>query len=236
MAPSRIGRVREGDTMSGGKGQIAETPQQRAQAEHAMNLMADYKQRWLPVQQRLSEQIQDAYKPGSAERRGAAGRASTDNAIAFDKAQGKVESSLTNAGALPGSGRFDMGTTGLSEDATKSKGLGLAMADQQVEDAYTKGLASLMATGRGERVQVGNQLADQATMSARQAESDASVAAQNRAQEMGLAGQFAGYGMQQAFKGMGQPSTGFGSVPGGYTGPTGVRVNNPSAWPPVGGT
>jgi hypothetical protein len=193
--------------MSGGKGQIAETPQQRAMAEHSMKLMADYKQRWLPVQQRLSEQIQDAYKPGSAQRLGAAGRASTDNAIAFDRNQGKLESMLSNSGNLPGTPAFNMKATGLLTDKATSKGLGLSMADQQVEDAYTKGLASLMATGRGERTQVGNQLAEQASMSGKQAESDAAIAAQNRAQQMGLAGQFAGYGMQQAFKP--SPQSGF---------------------------
>jgi len=186
--------------MSGGKGQIAETPQQRAQVEHAMNLMADYKQRWLPVQQRLSEQIQSMGKPGSQERLGATGRAATDNAIAFGAAQQKVESTRTNAGAMPGSGSFDMAATGVGEDKAKSRGLGITMADQQVDDAYTKGLASLMATGRGERVQVGNQLADQATMSGAQATSDAAIAASERAGEMGLAGQFAGYGLQQTGK------------------------------------
>jgi hypothetical protein len=218
--------------MSGGKGQIAETPQQRAQVEHAMNLMADYKQRWLPVQQRLSEQIQSMGKPGSQERLGATGRAATDNAIAFDAAQKKVESARTNAGAMPGSGSFDMAATGVGEDKAKSRGLGITMADQQVDDAYTKGLASLMATGRGERVQVGNQLAEQASMSGAQAASDASIAAQTRATQVGLGAQFAGYGMQQGFKALGQPSapTGFGSVPGGYTGPDGSRVNNPFAW------
>ena len=186
--------------MSGGKGQIAETPQQRAQVEHAMNLMADYKQRWLPVQQNLAAHIESMGKPGSAERRGAIGRASTDNAIAFGNAQNKVEASRTNAGALPGSEGFIASTTGLAGDAAKSKGLGSMMADQSVDDAYTKGLSALMGIGRGERPQVGNQLASEATRSAHQAEADAAIASQDRATQVGLGAQFAGYGMQQAFK------------------------------------
>ena len=36
-------------------GSVKETPEQRALAEHASNLMADYRQRLLPVQQRMIE-------------------------------------------------------------------------------------------------------------------------------------------------------------------------------------
>jgi hypothetical protein len=224
--------------MSGGKGQIPETGAQRASMDHAVNLMQDYKQRWLPVQERLSQQIQEMGKPGSAARLGATGRASTDNAIAFGQTQNKVEATRTNAGAMPGTGSFDTAVTSLGGDAAKSRGLGGMMADQGVDDAYTKGLTALMATGRGEKVQVGNALANQSAMSAEQARSDAAIAEQERAGQMGLVGQMAGFGMQQGFAQLAKPSapqSGFGSVLGGYTGSDGTRVNNPSAWPPVPG-
>lgn len=184
----------------GGKNQISETPQQRAAVDHAVNLMADYKQRWLPVQQNLAQHIVESGKAGSRERTAATGRASTDNAIQFSRAQGAVEKSLTGSGAAPGSAKFNLGVTGLGEDQAKSRAMGAVMSDQMVDDAYTKGLTALMATGRGERQQVGNALGDQATMSGRQAAMDAEAALQQRAGQAGLVGQFAGFGIQQGFK------------------------------------
>jgi hypothetical protein len=184
--------------MGGGGGRVQETAQQRAQAQHAMDLMQDYKQRWLPVQQNLAQHIQQMGAPGSVARRAAAGRASTDTAIQFDKAQGAVEKSLTNAGAAPGSAKFNLGVTGVGQDKAASTGLGAVMADQHVDDAYTAGLSAIMATGRGERIQVGNALADQAQASGRQAAADAEATLRTRSGDAELAGQFAGYGLQSA--------------------------------------
>lgn len=186
--------------MSKGSKEVAETPLQRAQAEHAMNLFADYRKRWLPVQQRLAQQTAEMAKPDSAARRAATGRASTDTAIQFSKAQGGVEKALTNSGAAPGSGRFNLATTGTGEDAAKSTGMGAVMADQQIDDAYTQSLAALAATGRGERAQVSDSMARSAALSGQQATADAEASLSQRAAQMGLAGQFAGYGLQTAFK------------------------------------
>ena len=211
--------------MSGGgnKG-IQETPQQRAQVDHAVNLMADYKQRWLPVQKQLAAHIEQMGAPNSQARIAATGRASTDTAMQFDRAQGGVEKSLANSGAGPGSAKFNLGVTGVAEDKAKSTGMGAVMSDQHVDDAYTQGLSALMATGRGERVQVGNALADQATASARQAQSDAEASLSQREGAGQLVGQFAGYGLQQAMK----PPTSQG--PGqGAIGGTGMRPSS-NAW------
>lgn len=186
--------------MGGGDKGIQETPQQRAAVDHAVNLMADYKARWLPVQENLAKHIVESGQAGSRERTAATGRASTDNAIQFSRAQGAVEKSLTSSGAAPGSAKFNLGVTGLGEDQAKSRGMGAVMSDQMVDDAYTKGLTALMATGRGERQQVGNALGNQAAMSGRQAALDAEAALQQRAGQAGLVGQFAGFGLQQGFK------------------------------------
>ena len=184
----------------GGSGEVKETGQQRAAAEHAANLFADYKKRWLPVQSALAQQTAEMGKPDSAARKMAAGRASTDTAIQFSKAQGGLEKGLANAGAAPGSGRFNLGVTGMGTDQAKATGLGAVAADQQIDDAYTQALASLAATGRGESAQVTDSLSRQATMSGRQAAADAEASLATRAAGMNLAGQFAGYGLQSAFK------------------------------------
>lgn len=186
--------------MSKGGNQVRETSQQRASAEHAALLFADYKKRWLPVQQRLAQQTAEMGKPDSAARKMAAGRASTDTAIQFGKAQAGLEKGLTNVGAAPGSGRFNLGVTGMGTDQAKATGMGTVAADQQIDDAYTQALASLAATGRGERAEVTDSLSQQAAMSGRQAQADAEASLATRAAGMNLAGQFAGYGLQSAFK------------------------------------
>ena len=203
-------------------GEQGETVAQRAAANHAANLLVDYKKRWLPVQQRLGQQIQAMGAPDSAARRGAAGRASTDNAIAFSKAQGAVESRLAAQGAAPGSGRAIAAGEGLNEDAATSRGLGMMVADQHIDDAYLAGLGALAATGRGERAAVGDSMGRIAAQSGAQARADAEASALRRAGNAEVVGQLAGYGLQQAFKaptpqGPGMGRTVLGAQADGFT-------------------
>ena len=58
----------------GGDNGVEETPAQKALAEHANNLMADYQKRWAPVQQRMIETTHLMGREGSAAREAAAGR------------------------------------------------------------------------------------------------------------------------------------------------------------------
>jgi hypothetical protein len=185
--------------MAGGNSEVEETPQQRALAEYASNQMFDYEKRWLPVQKNLIAQAEEMGKADSSVRNRAEGRAAADTSARFGAAEGALEKQLSNNGTF-GSSRSKLAITGLGDDAAKSKGLGITMADQQVDDAYTQALGSLAATGRGERAAVGDSLAQQATTSARQATADA---------EAQVVGQLAGFGLQS---GMGK----FGQ--GGFTG------------------
>lgn len=204
-----------------------ETPQQRALAEHAMNQLADYKKRWLPVQQKLASTIEEMGKPGSEARQLAAGKAATDTAIAFDQAQGKVEKGMSNAGVGPGSSRANLAITGIGTDAAAATGLGHVMTEQQIDDAYTQGLGALTAVGRGERASVGTALTNQARTSAAQAQSDAQISLSNRMNEAGIAGQVAGFGIQQAMGG----SFGGGSTFSAYD-PNGAGITTGN---PIGG-
>lgn len=182
--------------------QVQETAQQRALADYATAQYADYQKRWLPVQKNLASQIQEMGEAGSRVRDAAKGRSSTDTAAKFGQAQGVLEQKLANGVGL-GSSRSKLAITGMGEDAAKSTGLGITLADQQVDDAYTEGLGALAATGRGERQAVGNALADQATSSARQAENDAEYALAARAGNAKIAGQAVGLGMQQGMRNFG---------------------------------
>ncbi len=186
--------------MAGAKKQ-KETPAQKALAEHSWNQLQDYKKRWLPVQQRLAQTIQDAGAEGSTERRAAAGRSSTDTAMAFDKAQGALEKSISNnvVGGV-GSSRGKLGITGMSDDQAKSTGLGHVMSEQAIDDAYTQGLGALVSIGRGESAQVTNSMSSMAASSAAQARADAEASAANREGNAAMIGQVGGFGLQQGLK------------------------------------
>jgi len=178
-------------------GKVQETAAQRAQAEHAMNQLQDYRQRWLPVQQHLASTILEQGAEGSEARTMAAGKASTDTAMSFDKANSALEKSLTNSGAAPGSARANLATTGLGTDEASAGGLGHLMSEQQMTDAYTQNLGALMSLGRGERATVGSSMTNMARDSAAQAQADAQAALMQRESNAQLVGQVAGFGVQQ---------------------------------------
>lgn len=217
----------------GGSKKIEETSQQRAMAEFAMNQLRDYERRWLPVQKQLAQQIQMAGEKGSAARRAATGKASTDAALQFAQAEGALEKTLSNNRVNLGSSRAKLAITGMGADKAKSTALSGMIADQQIDDAYMSGLSALTAIGRGERAQVADSLGAQARQSSRQATADAEASMIQRAGNTRVAGQLAGYGLGAAM-GPSVPAadTGFGSVPGGYTAPDGQQFNNPSAYTP----
>lgn len=200
--------------MAGGSGQVQETSAQKALAANAQARMDDYKARWLPVQQNLAAQIQAEGKPGSWQRTEAAGKASTDTAMQFGHVQGAVEASLSNHGAAPGSGRFAAGVTGTASDAAKSSGLGQLISDQQITDAYTKGLGALAAIGQGQSAQVATSMEQQASASALQAQADAKASLEGREAVGGALGSAAGYGVQQYAAPGGHDSSGYPQLPG----------------------
>lgn len=190
-------------------GQQSETPQERASAEHAVAQLKDYRQRWLPVQQRLAETIEASGEKDSAARRLATGKATTDTAMAFDKAGGALERSLANKGVGPGSSRSNLAVAGIGSDAATSSGLGAVMSDQAIDDAYTQGLGALTSLGRGERASVGSSLSRMAEASSAQARADANASLMARESDAGMAGTVAGFGVQQGLKKLGSGVNGF---------------------------
>lgn len=181
--------------MGGSGDKVEETPQERAMTEMANNKMRDYEQRWLPVQRQFAARTMKMGEPDSAARRQAKGAASTETTAKFQEARGGVEAALANSGAGLGSGRAKSALIGLGDDEATSRAFGMAGADQAVDDAYTQTLGSLMSIGRGEQAQVENAMGRQANMSARTAQSDAGLAAANRAGNAELLATGAGYGL-----------------------------------------
>lgn len=204
--------------MSKGGGQVEETSQQRALADYASKQLTDYKNRWLPVQKNLIAQAQEMGKADSAVRNRAEGRVAADTGTQFSAAESGLEKSLSNNGVM-GSSKSKLAITGLGDDQAKSKGLGITMADQQVDDAYTQALGALAATGRGERAAVGDSLTQQATSSARQATADAEASLAERAGNARVVGQLAGFGLQSGMASFGKGGVGstndFSGVNGG---------------------
>lgn len=198
----------------GGKSKVDETPQQRALAEFAMNQLQDYKQRWLPVQKQLAAQIQQQGADGSYAREAAAGKNATDVAMSFDRGVGVLSKTLSNNGVNLGSSRGKLALTGMGTDQAKTGGIGAMITEQQMDDAYLKGLQALTAIGRGERASVSEGLVDRARSSAKDAQMSAEASASERA-NAGMAGQAAGLGLYGALRktsttpasgGMGMPS------------------------------
>lgn len=191
--------------MAKGGDKQKESPQERLQAEHAREVYTDWKKRWLPLQQQLARSVTAMGDVDSNQRKLASGKATTDTAIQFKAASDKLEKTITNSGAGLGSGRMVTATTGLDDDASKSRAMGLMVSDQQIDDAYIQGLSALTSIGQGERAQVGDALGIQARQGAQQAQMDAEIALANRAGNAELIGQFAGYGLQQGMKPKGSP-------------------------------
>lgn len=208
--------------MSKGGNQVQETPQQRALADFALQQLQDYKQRWLPVQRSLGRQIQQMGEPGSAQQKSAEGRAATDSTMQFARAEGALQKTLANRGANVDSSRAKLALTGMGEDKAKTRGLGLTIADQQIEDAYTKGLSALTAIGRGDKAIVATGLADQAAQSARTAQASAETSAMERAGNAQMLGQVGGFGLQQAMGPNVPQAQGLAA-----NDPNGYGINNP---------
>lgn len=207
--------------MSGKSEDTPETAQQRAMTQLALNKVQDYKKRWLPLQKNLAQHIAEMAPKDSQARREARGIASTSTEAQFADARTGLESNLAQSGGL-GSSKAKLSIAGMGEDEAASTGLGLAGADQRIDDAYVSGLSTIMALGQGQEGMAMKGTADEAAMSGRQASADARMSLENRMGNAQLVGQVAGAGFglmkpgamdsaQAAFSNTSLGSSGFGS-------------------------
>ena len=213
--------------MSGHKEETAETPQQRAMTQLALAKVQDYKQRWLPLQRNLAQHIKDLAPANSQARREAKGIASTSTEMQFEGARDKVESGLARTVGL-NSGKGKLAIAGMGADEAQSTGLGLAGADQHIDDAYVSGLNTIMALGLGQQGAAIRGTADAAALSGRQAQADAQASLEDRMGNAQLVGQFAGMGLGLAGPGqMDKAQAGFSQTRVGSAGfGTGIAYGN----------
>lgn len=206
--------------MAGKQAGVKQTPQQRAQAEVAIQQLQDFRQRWQPLQKQLAQTIVDAGQRGSFQREQARGMAATDTAAEFGRAQQKMREG-TEAAGLGGSSKQKLGIAGLGDDAATSAGFGVAGADQRIDEGYVQGLGQLMALGRGEKAGAIQGMGDMARMSGQQAASDAQMALANRAGQAQVAGQALGIGLSTAMGPSGPNPYTTPNAQGAYANPSG---------------
>lgn len=215
--------------------QVKETPQQAAMVDLAMKQVADYETRWLPLQKNLAEGVAEMGAKGSTARVQAQGMAANETEAKFSKARTGLETRLASTGGL-NSGRAKAAITGLSEDQATSTGLGRTQADQQIDDAYTAGLGTVMQLGQGQKGTAIQSMGNIADMSGRRAANDASNALEDRMGNAQLIGNTigAGFGLIGAPKPSGGPAGGYltPSNPGGYGG---AGMSGGYVMPKVGG-
>jgi hypothetical protein len=173
-------------------GQIPETAAERALADVAKAKLADYKQRWLPLQMRMAEQIQTMGKADSEERVRARGASAADTNVAFGRAGEQLASQQQNRGINTGSSRFKLAQANLGSDQARSRGMGRELAEQSVDDAYVGGLQKIMALGRGQEASASENLGRAAGLSADVAARDAYASAAERAGGYEIGGLAAG--------------------------------------------
>lgn len=180
-----------------------ETPQEIALAEVASARLQDYRKRWAPLAAKLRESVRADGAQGSAARRLAAGKSTTDNEARFSAAGQKLESALAAGGNAPGSGKFKAAITGLNNDQATSRALGMVASDEAITDAYVQGLGRVAAMGRGQSGAAVEGMGAIARRSAAQAQQDAEIALAQRAGKAQLAGQVAGFTLAGGFNGVG---------------------------------
>lgn len=217
--------------MSGESGEVQETPQQRAMVDMAVNKLADYQKRWLPLQRNLAQQITRMGEDGSAARRRARGSAATDIAANFSRAGAGLDARAAGTGTF-GSAKHKLAVAGMGEDQATSLGLGLTQADQQVDDAYVSGLNTIMALGQGQQGAAIQGMSRSADMSGRQAAADAQTSLQSRMGEAQLGMQ--ALGTAAGYYGLQGPSGGSGLT----IDPNGIGIHpaaSPGLLPTAGG-
>jgi hypothetical protein len=180
--------------MSGKKQGVQETERERAMAEVAMQRVQDYRQRWMPMQRNLARTVDAMGEGGSAARKQARGIASTETEGQFAGARDTMEKGLAGTVGL-GSSKAKLAITGMGDDQASSTGMGLTLAEQQIDDAYTAGLTSIMNLGLGQKATAVQGMSQSAAMSGQRAAFDADSALGRRMGNAQLAGQMVGVGL-----------------------------------------
>jgi hypothetical protein len=160
----------------GGNSAVPETPLQQAQAQVAQQKWADYRQRWLPVQEFYKSRAEG----GLPSRFGfATGEANADAQGQFGNAYGLVNTRMSQAGDVAGSNASIFGNVGLAGEQAGAAGLAKTNATDAVTRQYLAGLGDIVAMGRGQQATSDQSLNDLAGLSGQEAAAQAQAAEQD---------------------------------------------------------
>lgn len=176
-------------------GKVAETEQERALAEVATQRLQDYKTRWMPLITRVGELTRESYAPDSFERESLKGKTVGATRMAFSDANEKAEAQMANAGVRSSSAKAKLGMAEAGDTEATSAGIGMAKADQAIDQAYVEGLSKIMSLGRGQATGAIRGMGEAAGDAAQQAQLDAARAQRRRQGNAQLVGQVAGIGI-----------------------------------------
>jgi len=183
-------------------GKVEETEQERALAEVATQRLNDYKTRWMPLITRVGELTREAYEPDSFERESLKGKAVGATRMAFGEAGEKTDAAMANAGIRSSSAKAKLGTAEAGDVEATSAGIGMAKADQAIDEAYVQGLSKIMALGRGQATSAIRGMGDAAGDAAQQAQLDAARTQRRRMGNAQLGGQLAGMALTAGMSSM----------------------------------
>jgi hypothetical protein len=130
------------------KGQLSETPQEKALADIGLAEFQNYTQKWLPLQKRSISMLEGMKESDSFERERARGRAATGVGGQVDEAAEQIESVDRGRGVDAGSSNFVMRQGKVGMERAKAVGLNMASTEDMMDDAYVQGLAGLVQAGR----------------------------------------------------------------------------------------
>lgn len=172
-------------------GEVKESPEEIALAEIARDHQDRFNQVWKPIRDKGIADIRDV----EPERRRALGIANAESKMAFGRAKPIAERTQIQAGAMPGSGRFNSAMTNMAVNEGTSSGANQIDTNQYIDDSRVAGLMSLAQMGRGEQGAAIRGLSDAADLSSRQAEMDAFGSLQESRALQNVIGMGTGYGL-----------------------------------------
>lgn len=162
--------------MSGGAGNIKETPAEKAQAEIAWKQWGDFTTRWKPAQNQYIARVTQAYQPNKATAQGAA---SADVNAAFGNSASNATKALQQRGVGLGGSASKAAQSDLDTAQAASRGLSQVSAGQAADDQHFQQLEGLTAVGRGQQAAATAGYNTLANLSAQTARNDAQIAENN---------------------------------------------------------
>ena len=135
--------------MNPSSGTVGPTPQEQALTQIAQQSFDEYRSKYLPMQDHLSDVITSMGQTNSWQRQEAEGKGNEDAASEFAQASKARTTAELDRGINVGSSRFKMGVGGMATAEAQAKGVGVEEGNQAIDKAYLGGLTAIARAGQG---------------------------------------------------------------------------------------